>query len=472
MGGSIASLEAALDECFPGLFSGIHVLPPFPSSGDRGFAPIDYGSIDPAFGNWDDLRRLSSRYDVMLDLMVNHVSRRSPRFRDFEEKGRASAYAGLFLTMDKIWPSGKIDPEDLSRVALRRPRPFSAYRVGPGKREELLWTTFGAEDPSEQVDVDWRSQEFRLLIEEVLGRFAANGIRTVRLDAVGYLAKRAGSDCFFVEPEIHRAMDIVRGAADPLGIELLPELHAPLRAQAALSARGYATYDFALPYLILEAIQEKSAEGLVPYLAARTAGGVTLIDCHDGLPVKPDLDGLRDSGRERRLVAKCVERGARLSLVKSQAHKDPDGFDVHQVCGTLYSLLGGEDGAFVAARAIQLFAPGVPQVYYAGLLAAENDYAAADASGDPRDLNRPDYSLEGIRAAASKDAVRRLAALIRLRNAHPAFDGRFEAALEGRSRLAMAWSKGAARCVLAADLDALECRVESSGWGGIESLTL
>lgn len=59
LGGNLRHLEEALDECFPQVFEGgIHILPPFPSSGDRGFAPLTYLEIDPAFGTWEDIRRL------------------------------------------------------------------------------------------------------------------------------------------------------------------------------------------------------------------------------------------------------------------------------------------------------------------------------------------------------------------------------------------------------------------------------
>ena len=102
LGGSLKGLEQVLDRFFPGLFEGgIHILPPFPSSGDRGFAPLTYFEIDPALGSWEDIRRLGDRYDLLLDLMVNHISSRSPFFQDFLANGRASEWADLFITLEK-----------------------------------------------------------------------------------------------------------------------------------------------------------------------------------------------------------------------------------------------------------------------------------------------------------------------------------------------------------------------------------
>src|SRR3954462_10586945 len=106
LGGSLGTLAALLDGPLDGLFHGVHILPPFPSSGDRGFAPLTYREIDPRFGSWDDIRRLAEGHDVELDLMANHVSRKSAEFRDFERGGRRSPSADLFVTLEKVWPDG------------------------------------------------------------------------------------------------------------------------------------------------------------------------------------------------------------------------------------------------------------------------------------------------------------------------------------------------------------------------------
>jgi sucrose phosphorylase len=149
LGGSLWMLDEALERYFPGLFlGGIHILPPFPSSGDRGFAPLTYLEIDPAFGSWDAIRRLGRRYDILLDLMVNHISSKSPYFVDFLEHGRASQWADLFITLDKYWPDGRPAQRDVDKMFLRRPRPYSTFKVGPDGTDETVWTTFGKTDPS------------------------------------------------------------------------------------------------------------------------------------------------------------------------------------------------------------------------------------------------------------------------------------------------------------------------------------
>jgi sucrose phosphorylase len=474
LGGSLKGLDEVLSRFFPGLFQGgIHILPPFPSSGDRGFAPLTYAEVDPAFGSWDDIRRLGERYDILLDLMVNHISSRSPFFVDFLRYGRASKWADLFITLDKYWPGGIPAQSDIDRMFLRRPRPYSTFEVGAGGIHETVWTTFGKTDPSEQIDLDWHSPKFRGLIATVLDNFSRHGVKIVRLDAVGYLVKKLGTNCFFVEPEIYQFMDRLSAMADARGLTLLPEVHAPPAIQSRLSQHGYWTYDFILPYMILEALIIRSPIRLRPYLPSRSAKQFTMLDCHDGVPVKPDMDGLYAPEDARRLVQTCLDRGANLSLVVSPEHQDPDGFDVHQIRGTYYSLLGCDDDAYIAARAIQFFVPGVPQVYYVGLLAGQNDVAAVARTGDGREINRHDFTKNEISAAADTDVVRRLERLIRLRNSHPAFDGAFRVLDSADRRLRLAWSSGSGEIVLDVDFASKQSSVESvDSMGHVERVSL
>ena len=453
LGGSLAGLHRVLREHFPGIFpGGIHILPPFPSSGDRGFAPLTYLEIEPRFGGWDDIRRIGESADVMLDLMVNHISRQSPWFQDFLRVGRRSRYADLFLTLDKAWPGGEPSPEDLSRVFLRRPSPFSRFRIEETGAEETVWTTFGKQDPSEQIDMDWKSTVFRSLLVDFMATFARNNVTMVRLDAVGYVIKKAGTSCFFVEPEIWQFLEWIRGLADSLGITLLPEVHAQPATQLALSSCGYWIYDFILPYTVLEALLERNGRKLKSYLATRPHRQFTMLDCHDGIPIKPDLNGLYESRDAREVVQTCVQRGANLSRVLSPSHQDPDGFDVHQVRCSYYSVLGSDDDAYLCARAIQFFAPGIPQVYYAGLLAGENDAEAVRKTGEGREINRHNYSIEEIEDRAATEVVQRLLRLIRFRNEYPAFNGAFRVLDSDDRVVRLRWQKEDRACTLTVSL--------------------
>ncbi|MFD1175153.1 sucrose phosphorylase [Paenibacillus puldeungensis] len=459
MGGNLKTLNEMLLKHFADIFTGgVHILPPFPSSGDRGFAPLTYLEIEPSFGTWEDIRAIGDNFDVLVDLMVNHISKQSPYFQDFLTKGRASEHADLFLTLDKVWEDGEPVQEDIDKMFLRRALPYSTFNIG-GK-EEKVWTTFGKTDPSEQIDLDIHSPKTQRLLRSFFENFKKQNVKIVRLDAVGYVIKKLGTSCFFVEPEIYEFLDGIKELADSLDIELLPEVHAHYSTQFKLAEHGFWIYDFILPYRILEALVTKDASELRAYLKVRPHKQFTMLDCHDGIPVKPDLDDLIDSESARRLVDVCVERGANLSLILSDEHKAEDGFDVHQIRCTYYSALGEDDDAYLAARAIQLFTPGIPQVYYTGLLAGANDTDRVKLTGEGREINRHNYTIEEIDRALEKKVVQRLLKLIRFRNTYAAFDGEFRVLESPGSGIQLVWSKDDTRCLLKVNLNTSESVIE------------
>jgi sucrose phosphorylase len=461
LGGDLNTLHNVLETHFPEIFKGgIHILPPFPSSGDRGFAPLTYLEIEPAFGTWEDIRRIGEKHDILLDLMVNHISAKSAYFKDFLKHGRNSKYADLFITVDKIWPDGDPPQDEIEKIFLRRTEPFSEFTIEETGEVERVWTTFGKTTPSEQIDLDVRSGATRQLLSDFLTNFSKHGVKIVRLDAVGYVIKKPGTSCFFVEPEIYQFLDWITGQANSLNIELLPEVHAHYTTQYKLAEQGHWIYDFILPYTVLDTLINRTSTRLCDYLANRPHKQFTMLDCHDGVPVKPDLNDLYHSGDAKRLVDICLQRGANLSLIFSPKHRDPDGFDVHQIRGTYYSLLGSDDDAYLAARAIQFFAPGIPQVYYVGLLAGENDQESAEISGEGRDINRHNYTLDEIDQAVEKDVVQRLLKLIRFRNDYPAFEGNFKVLDSVSNEIDLSWQKEDKYCTLHIDLTDYRSTIE------------
>lgn len=453
LGGDLTTLNFVLENHFKGLFKGgIHILPPFPSTGDRGFAPVSYFQIEPTFGTWDDIRKLTQNYPVMLDMMVNHISSSSEFFTDYLKNGNKSQYADMFLDAEKFWPGGEPAQTDIDKIFLRRETPFSEFLVGPNKEPRKLWTTFGEGNPSDQVDVDVNSPITRDLFVRIMRHFQENGIKYVRLDAVGYVVKKLGTSCFFVEPEIYTFMDWIKMAAGQVGIELLPEVHAEFPIQKRLSEHGYWIYDFMLPYLILETLVKKDSRKLKDYLKIRPSQQFTMLDCHDGIPVKPDMNGYYDSKTVKEIVALCAERGGNMNRVISAEHQDPDGFDVHQIRGTYYSMLGNDDDAYYAARAIQMFTPGIPQVYYVGLLAGMNDQEALVRTGEGREINRHSYTLQEIEQEMKREIVKRLMRLVQFRSDYPAFDGSCTFAACSDQEVCIEWRKDEALATFKLDL--------------------
>lgn len=476
-GGGIADLQDLLTDAgapLAGLFGGVHLLPFFhPIDGaDAGFDPIDHTQVDPRLGDWSDIRALTTRIDVMGDVIVNHMSSDSPQFRDYARLGSASRYAGLFLTMDAVFPRGATEADLL---AIYRPRPglpFSAITLASGERR-LLWTTFTAS----QIDIDVHHAQGAAYLQSILQVFADNGIRMVRLDAVGYAIKKAGDSCFMMA-ETHAFIAAFAAQAKALGIEVLVEIHAYFGRQIEIARQVDWVYDFALPPLVLHALFFQTAEPLQAWARMRPANALTVLDTHDGI-------GIIDIG------ADASDRAARPGLVPAdeldalveRIHANSGGasrkatgaaasnLDLYQVNCTFYDALGRDDTAYLLARAIQFFMPGIPQVYYVGLLAGENDLDLLAASGVGRDINRRRYGASDIASAIQRPVVARLLQLIRLRNDHPAFGGSFTMPESAPGQLHLRWQAGSHTAELQVDLRRSRGRIVRSGAAVFELLT-
>ncbi len=468
LGGHLSALRRLLEEHLQDIFpGGVHILPPFPSSGDRGFAPLTYFEIEPHFGTWDDLRQIGERFPVVLDLMVNHISRQSTYFQDFARRGRRSPHAGLFITLDKVWPGGEPPAQDVAYIFLRRPdNPFIDVPIEETGETERVWATFGTRDWSEQIDLDVNAPETQTLFRQIFEHFSRNRVSMVRLDAVAYVTKKPGTSCFFIEPEIYNFLNWIDRTAAPLGIGLLPEVHAQPAVQARLAAHGGRVYNFVLPFLVLHSLLEGNSAALKEHLRTCPRNQMTMLDCHDGIPVQPDIEGVLPVEDAQRTVQTCLERGANLSRLFSPANRPRPDFDAHQINCTYYSALGANDDATIAARAIQFFAPGQPQVYYVGLLAGENDLEGMEHTGERRAINRHNYASEEALEALKKPVVQRLLALIRFRNNYPAFDGEFQVEQSDDRTLCLSWRNRQAFCRLTVYLTGTACQIEYQSENG------
>jgi sucrose phosphorylase len=462
-GGGIHDLSTLLNGPLVGVFGGIHLLPFFyPIDGsDAGFDPIDHTSVDPRLGTWDDLRTLGSSVELMADLIVNHVSSLSPQFQNFSQFGSSSEYAGMFLTYDQVFPNGATEA-DLLRIYRPRPGlPFAYIALATGEKR-LLWTTF----TPQQIDIDVLHPEGKAYLSAILEQFHAAGIRAVRLDAAGYAIKRAGSSCFMI-PEAFNFIADLTAQAHALGIEVLVEVHSYYKQQVEIARQVDWVYDFALPPLVLQALYKGDAEPLAKWLAVRPQNAITVLDTHDGI-------GVIDVGAGAASDLGLLEPAAIHDLIET-IHKRSDGqsrratgtaannLDLYQVNCTYYDALGRNDAEYLIARAIQFFVPGIPQVYYVGLLAGTNDMELLTRTGVGRDINRHYYSLQEVEAALKKPFVKRLIELIRLRNMHPAFDGETNIESTAASTLAISWRLGSQWAALKVDFAKPSAVIEYSG---------
>jgi sucrose phosphorylase len=227
-------------------------------------------------------------------------------------------------------------------------------------------------------------------------------------------------------------------------------------------------YDFALPPLILHTLYTRDASRLMQWVDIRPRNAVTVLDTHDGIGVE-DVDGDRSGNApgllDHQQIDSLVETihlrtGGESRLASGGAASNVDS---SQINCTFYDALGRRDEEYLVARAIQCFLPGIPQVYYVGLLAGGDDIQLLERTGVGRDINRHYYTAGELHLQLQRPVVQSLLALLRLRNAHPAFQGTFRTDAPAADRMVLAWNNGPAFARLAVDLGDMHAAVTCSG---------
>ena len=290
LGNNLKDLYENLEKHFGDAVGGVHLLPFFPSTGDRGFAPVDYDQVDPAFGDWENVKRLGDKYYLMFDFMINHISRQSKYYKDYQEKHDQSAYKDLFLNWDKFWPENPPTQADVDFIYKRKDRaPKQEITFADGTTEHL-WNTFG----EEQIDLDVTEEVTMDFIRKTIEHLASNGCDLIRLDAFAYAVKKLDTNDFFVEPDIWDLLDKVRDMAAGYRAELFPEVHEPFSIQFMIADHDYYVYDFALPMVTLYTLYSSKVERLAKWLKMSPMKQFTTLDTHDGIGVVDVKDILTD----------------------------------------------------------------------------------------------------------------------------------------------------------------------------------
>jgi len=279
-----------------------------------------------------------------------------------------------------------------------------------------------------QMDLNIKSPLVWGFYEDTLKKLAEYGAGIIRLDAFAYAPKAPGLRNFLNDPGTWELLDGVRKLADKYGLTLLPEIHSRYEENIheTLAQKGYMTYDFFLPGLIIDALERNTNTFLIKWIKdmrEKDIRVVNMLGCHDGIPLL-DLKGLLSDEQIQKLIDIVVQRGGHVK----DLHGSKNVY--YQVNATYYSALGEDDAKLLLARAIQIFMPGKPQVWYLDLLAGKNDHAAVKkaGAGGHKEINRTNLTLEQAREGLEKDVVRRQLSLLRFRNSFPAFG--FDSKLE------------------------------------------
>ena len=290
LGKNLSELKEMLETYFHKAVGGVHILPFFPSSADRGFAPMRYDMVDEQFGTYEDVRKIGEEYYLMFDFMVNHISRQSPYFKDFLEKKDASEYKDFFIRYKDFWENGEPTEEQVDLIYKRKPRaPYIDADFADGSSEKV-WCTFG----EEQIDLNVESEAVQKFIEDTLELMCSKNASIIRLDAFAYAVKKANTSCFFVEPEIWNLLHRIEAIVKKHDVIILPEIHEHYSIQMKIANQNFWIYDFALPVLVLNALYFGKGTYLKKWLEMSPKHQFTTLDTHDGIGIVDVKDLMPD----------------------------------------------------------------------------------------------------------------------------------------------------------------------------------
>jgi len=544
---------------FKDAFSLFYILPTvFHSDLDRGFSIIDYDINKELVGpqDLDELNKLGIQ--IKFDLVLNHLSVRSPQFMDLLQNGNDSPYRDFFIDWNEFWKdygtmgeNGHVvpDKEYLDKLFMRKPGlPILKLRFPDGTIKPY-WNTFyqkvefdeitaqdftcikkidpqlasdianrikvviksqrrvetidfedidncidGCFDVEEtyhcidsediphckscvieavyhkreflgQMDLNARSEMVWDFYDETLRKLSEYGAKIVRLDAFAYLHKEPGQVNFFNRPGTWDYLERLRGIAQKYKLIIFPEIHAEYGAgiHEEIAQKGYPIYDFFFPGLVINALDQGNNAALLHWISdIRTKGlqTINMLGSHDGVPVL-DLKGKQVNGSYRpgllsdeqveATIERIIKRGGQT---KNLYDADGKKIDYYQVNATFFSALGEDEQKLRLARAIQMFMPGVPQVWYLDLFAGTNDYAAAERgrTAGHKEINRTTLKIIDIESGLKRPIVLDQLELIRLRNTSPAFNGEMKVIETEPHLLHISWQHPEVTLTLKADL--------------------
>jgi sucrose phosphorylase len=315
-----------------------------------------------------------------------------------------------------------------------------------------------------QMDLNIKSPLVWEYYEDTLKKLAGYGAEIIRLDAFAYAPKEPGARNFLNDPGTWDLLKGVRALADKYGLTLLPEIHSKYeeKIHEKLAGQGYMTYDFFLPGLIIDALETSRNEFLIKWIRdmqEKDIRVVNMLGCHDGIPLL-DLKGLIADEQIQRLIDIVVKRGGYVKDLHGKKNI------YYQVNATYYSALGEDDAKLLLARAIQIFMPGKPQVWYLDLIAGKNDHAAVEKAGPGghKEINRTNLTLEQAYKGLEKNVVRQQLSMLRFRNSFPAFgfDAKLKILDSKPQELKLSWENNGCTAILEANLKDYSCNITAT----------
>lgn len=409
-----------------GLFSTIHFLPFFPYSSDDGFSVTDFFSVDPRLGDWEDVRQTGSRFKLMFDYVLNHVSAQSGWFENY--LSGKQGYTEMAIETDPA--------ADLTMVT--RPRSFpllTEVRKNDGTMVHV-WTTFSAD----QIDLNYKSIEVLEKMVDVFLFYVEQGADILRLDAVAYLWKQIGTACIHLD-QTHDMVKLLRAVLDVVApdVMIVTETNVPHRENVSYFGDGrneaQMVYNFTLPPLLLYSFISEDTALLSQwarelYLSSRHNTFLNFTASHDGIGVRP-LEGILSAEEIGRIIKTVKKNGGDVSYKQNpDGSQSPYELNITYIDALLDRAFEPDRyhvNRFLASQAIQYVLPGVPATYIHSLLGSRNWNDGVRLTGRARTINREKLQMDEVAEqlenpeAFRSEIFHAYCRMIRIRKQQPAF---------------------------------------------------
>ena len=419
----LQSLQKFLNTYVDDYINSVHILPYFPYSSDDGFAVIDFKNINDAFGSWEDIETIATKYKLMTDLVINHVSSRSQWFDQFKSNKNPGQH--YFIS---------VEPNtDTSEVTRPRTSPL-LQEVETLNGKKLVWSTFSHDQP----DLNFSNPDVLLEVIDITRTYLDHGSKIFRLDAIAFIWKELGTKCINL-PQTHEIIRLIRTLIDFYSDEiyLITETNIPNRENLSYFGNrneAHLVYNFALPPLIIFTLLNGKSEKIKQWLMAMPPAmfGTTyfnFIASHDGIGLRP-VEQILSISEVDQLASNIEKAGGKISYRSTEGSERPYEMNIALFDALKFHVDDNDDGfqeeRFIAAHTIMLALEGIPAFYINSLLSTENDYQKLEHSGHNRAINRHQWSMDNLIQKLSEDnhhsrIYQELLRLIKLRKEQPAF---------------------------------------------------
>ncbi|MBU0934070.1 MAG: alpha-amylase family protein [Spirochaetes bacterium] len=453
----------------------LHLMPFFlapDKENDGGYAVSSYRETDPALGSMADLEALSLKLAeagiaLVVDFIFNHTSN--------EHEWALKARQGQQRYQDFYYMFA--DQAETVEYQAHLRDIFPEHRKGSftwdGEMARWVWTSFN----SFQWDLNYRNPEvFRAMAAEMTG-LANRGVRVLRLDAVAFIWKQAGTSCENL-PQAHTIIQAFQSLARLACPGLLFKSEAIVHPDEILKYIDLRECQLSYNPLLMAELWEAAATKDVRLLSLSLAkrhhlppgcAWVNYVRCHDDIGwtfADEDAAELGIKGSDHRCFLNDFYLGqfpGSFSRGVSFQYNPLNGD--RRICGSAASLAGIEkaleEGSAAmlesAVRRLQLLygiaysAGGLPLLYLGDELAVLNDYSYLQEpahAADSRWVHRPRWSESLYKQRTDEASVagrifQQLSLYARLRRRYKLFAVQALTVLDSGSKAVLAYHKQA-----------------------------